>query len=213
MSLAKQDLDLSKGEAAWKSLYRVGGLAALVAVIVFRRNIGAELWAFNGFGIFSIPDPLPASAQEWFVLLQRDAFVGMALLEVFDLVNYALVALIFLALYGALRRVSKSAMLLVAISALMGEVVYLASNQAFPILALSESYTAATSEAQRCFGWSIGIGKMYTSFRSTKRAVWRTLALPAHQTSCWWPAAGISFASTVTTGMKSRLSPVVVRPP
>ncbi len=34
----------------WKALYRLGGIAALLAVFVFRRNLGAEMTAFKGLG-------------------------------------------------------------------------------------------------------------------------------------------------------------------
>jgi hypothetical protein len=97
-------------DPGWKTLYRVGAVAALVAVIVFRRNFSVELVQFKGFGIIrGLPTTWPSSALDWFVLLQDNGFVGLVLLNVVDLVNYALVGLIFLALYGALRRVNQSA--------------------------------------------------------------------------------------------------------
>ncbi len=136
-------------EADWKLLYRIGAAAALVAVIFFRRNIGAELMAFNGFGIFVVPKAAPSHAVDWFVLLQNNKFVGLALFGLFDLINYALVGLIFLAVYAALRQANRSAMVLAIISGLMGIAVYFASNQAFNMLHLSEQYAAAASEAQR----------------------------------------------------------------
>ncbi|MFC1879227.1 hypothetical protein ACFLZW_04880 [Chloroflexota bacterium] len=132
-----------------KPLYRVGGIAVLFAVIVFRRNWSAELTAFKGFGIFSLPERMPANALEWFTLLQDDWFVGLSFLGLFDLVNYALLGLIFLSLYAALREISRSTMLIALIAGLAGCVVYLASNQAFAMLALSESYVAASSAAER----------------------------------------------------------------
>jgi hypothetical protein len=137
-------------DSGWKTLYRMGAVAALVAVIVFRRNFSAELMQFRGFGIIrGVPTTSPSSAIDWFTLLQQNRFVGLCLLNVVDLVNYALVGLIFLALYGALRRASKSAMLIATASGLIGIAVYFASNQAFAMFSLSEQYAAATSDAQR----------------------------------------------------------------
>ena len=46
-------------ESAWKALYISGGVAALVAVIIFRRFFAVELVAFNGFGIFDVPPNEP----------------------------------------------------------------------------------------------------------------------------------------------------------
>jgi hypothetical protein len=136
-------------DPGWKSLYRIGAAAALIAVVFFRRNLGAELVGFRGFGIIEVLATLPSSASDWFALLQGNRLLGLALLNVVDLVNYALVGLIFLALYGALRRASKSAMSIATTTGLVGIGVYFASNQAFSLLSLSDRYAAATTEAQR----------------------------------------------------------------
>ena len=142
-------LSAKSRDTGWKALFLVGGISALIAVIFFRRNIGAELTAFNGFGVFSVPDEMPVRALEWFTLLQENPLVGLAFLNVFDIVNYALVGLIFLALYGALKNTSKSAMLIATTFGLIGIAVYFASNQAFEMLSLSVQYTAAVDETQQ----------------------------------------------------------------
>ncbi len=136
-------------ESNWKTLYRIGAFAALLAVFVFRRNLGAELMAFNGFGILTVPSTMPVSAAEWFALLHANPFVGLALLEVFDLVEYALVGVMFIALAVALWRSNRTAVLLGTICELIGIAVYFASNQAFALLSLSERYYAASTDAQR----------------------------------------------------------------
>ncbi|MFN2151691.1 MAG: DUF4386 family protein [Anaerolineales bacterium] len=133
----------------WRVLYITGGVAILLAVIVFRRNWSAEMKVSNGFGIFPMPETLPTSALEWFSLLQEHLFVGLSLLDFFDLINYALVGLLFLALYVALRKANQSLMLIAITSGLVGVTVYLASNQALEILSLSKQFAAATSDAQR----------------------------------------------------------------
>ena len=136
-------------DSKWNSIYKIGGVAALIAVIFFRRYLSAELMAFNGFGVFDVPKEAPVTAIEWFTLLQENKFVGLALLDAFDLVNYALVGFIFLALYAALRKADQTAMGLATIFSIIGVTVYFASNQALSLLHLSEQYTAATSESQR----------------------------------------------------------------
>jgi hypothetical protein len=136
-------------DPGWKSLYKIGAVAALVAVVFFRRNFGTELVAFRGFGIFDVPEVHPQAAIEWFTLLQEDRLLGLCLFNLVDLVNYALVGLLFLAVYGALRRVDKGAMALATTFGFVGIGVYFASNQAFAMLSLSDRYAAATTEAQR----------------------------------------------------------------
>jgi hypothetical protein len=135
-------------DSAWKTLYIVGAVAALVAVTVFRRNFSVELMQLKGFGIIGgVPAMWPSSAMDWYTLLEDNTLVGLILLNVVDLVNYCLVGLMFLALYGALRRANKSAMVIAC--GLVGIGVYFASNQALALLSLSRQYAEATTDAQR----------------------------------------------------------------
>lgn len=134
---------------AWKSLYLAGAVAALTAVVFFRRNCGTELVTFRGFGLFEVPAATPSSAGEWFALLQGDRLIGLVVLDIVDLINYALVGLIFLALYGALRNVGRVGMVVGVAFGFTGIAVNFASNQAFSMLALSDRYAAATTDAQR----------------------------------------------------------------
>lgn len=134
----------------WRLLYRIGAVAALVAAIVFRRNLAAELSLLTSLGIVCFaPAVPPVDAAEWFTLLRDNRLVGLWLLDIFDLVNYALVGLIFLALYAALRRVRNGMMMVATVLCLISIAVYFASNQALPMLALSEQYSEAATEAQR----------------------------------------------------------------
>jgi hypothetical protein len=58
---------------------------------------------------------MPVRTTEWFNLLQSNPLVGLALPNVFDLIEYALVGLIFLATYAALRQANHSAMAMATI--------------------------------------------------------------------------------------------------
>ncbi len=118
-------------ETSWKFLYQTGAIAALVAAIVFRRNIGAEVSLFTGL------EGIPTSATEWFSLLQTNPFVGMSFLTVFDLFNYFLEGLVFLALGAALWQVSKSRSALGLASGLVGIAVSFATNISLSMLSLS----------------------------------------------------------------------------
>lgn len=142
-------IQFKSADTGWKIIYWLGAIAALLAVFVFRRNLSAELTAFSGFGIWTVPVALPVRAVEWFSLLQASRFVGLALLDFFDLVEYLLVGLIFLALYFALKQVSRPVILIGITCGLAGILVSITSNQAIPMLALSEQYAAATTDTQR----------------------------------------------------------------
>jgi hypothetical protein len=127
----------------WKTLYRIGGIAALLAAILFRRNIGAEVSLFIGV------DAIPRSIGEWFVLLQSNPFVGLSLLAVFDIFNYILEGVIFLALGAAFWHMNKSIVAVALASGLVGITINLASNISLTMLSLSEQYSVATSDVQK----------------------------------------------------------------
>ncbi len=127
----------------WKPLYRAGALAALTAAVLFRRNIGAEVSLFTGI------EMIPTNAADWFSLLQRNPFVGLSFLAVFDLVNYFLVGLVFLALAARLWPLNKSLTAMALASGLVGIAVGLSSNISFSMMSLSQQYAAASGEAQR----------------------------------------------------------------
>jgi hypothetical protein len=68
---------------------------------------------------------------------------------VFDVGNYVLIAVVFIALYVLLRRVSQSTMIVATVLGLVGITVYCASNMAFSMLSLSQQFTSAATESQR----------------------------------------------------------------
>lgn len=131
-------------------LYRLGGWAAFVAALLFRRNLAEEFLLLRLLGIIrSGPQAFPGNAAEWFTLLRSHPLIGLTFLNLFDLVNYALVGLIFLALFPALFRVNKSAMTLAMALTFVAVTIYFATNQAFALLSLSDQYAVATTDAQR----------------------------------------------------------------
>jgi hypothetical protein len=130
-------------DAAWLPLYRIGAVAALTAAILFRRNIGAEVSLFTGI------DSIPQSAAEWFSLLQTNPFLGLSFLAVFDLVNYFLVGLVFLALAARLWPLNRSLTVMALASGLVGVTLHLASNISLTMFSLSQRYAVATPAAPR----------------------------------------------------------------
>jgi len=142
MGIMDQVPNTETSASDWKSLYRIGGMAALIAGLIFRRNIAAEIGLFSQY-------PSPVTLSGWFALLQSNRLLGLTYLNIFDIVNYALVGLMFLALTVVLGRVNKSYMAIAMTLGLLGIAVYFASNMAFSMLSLSEQYAAATTEIQK----------------------------------------------------------------
>ncbi len=142
--------DPDTAETCWNSLYKVSAVAALIAALIFRRWLAADFLLFRAIGLIrSGPTRMPTSALDWFTLLHTNRLVALTFLNVFDSVNYVLVGLIYLGLYAALRRANRSYTTLATALGFVGIAVYLASNQAFSMLLLSDQYAAATTDAQR----------------------------------------------------------------
>jgi hypothetical protein len=127
----------------WRMLYKTGAIAALLAAVLFRRNIGAEVSLFTGAAA------IPHSAADWYALLQSNPFIGLSFLAVFDLIDYALAGLIFLALAAAFWEMHRNAAAIAIACGMVGVAVSLASNISLTMLSLSQQYAAATSVAQR----------------------------------------------------------------
>ncbi len=127
----------------WKPLFRTGVVAALMAALLFRRNIGAEVSLFTGM------ESIPTSAADWFNLLQSNPFVGLSFLAVFDLVNIFLVGIVFLALAALLWPLNKSLTIMAIASGLVGIAVSFSTNISFSMMSLGQQYAAASGEAQR----------------------------------------------------------------
>lgn len=123
---------------AWKPLYKVGGLAALIVVAFIPIQI-----------IIFLSWPPPSTVIGYFTLFHNNWFLGLLSLDLLYLVDNALLILIYLALYAVLRRADQAFMAVALTLGLVGVASYYASNTAFEMFSLSSQYAAATTEAQR----------------------------------------------------------------
>ena len=139
-----QIIDAKTEDSAWKSLYRVGGAAALITLVLIPIQI-----------VIFIAWPPPSTVDGYFTLFQDNWLLGLLNLDLLYMLTNVLMILIFLALYAALRRVNQSCMAIGLTFGLVGIAAYFASNTAFEMLSLSGQYAAAT-EAQKAMFLSAG---------------------------------------------------------
>lgn len=127
-------------DTKWSTLYRAGALAPLIALVFYCSQ----------FIILIAGDPFPTTIEGWFALLQRNKLLGLWYLNSLDIVSFALLGLMFLALYVALRHTRPSWMLIALYFALLGVVVFVVPRTLVLATApLSDLHATATSEAQR----------------------------------------------------------------
>jgi len=126
----------------WQCLYRLGGAAALAAIVIMLLDIVISC----GGGDFR-PDTL--TATDWFALFQGSRLAGMRALGFLNVISLTVTAPLYLALYAAHRQIYRTQAALALILFLVGAAVYIANNAAVPMLVLSSKYAAATADAQR----------------------------------------------------------------
>jgi hypothetical protein len=138
--MSQAELHAETSDTRWKGLYVIGGAAALITAVL----IPIQIVVFVAW-----PPPLEGTASEWFALLQDNRLLGLLHLDLLLVVEEILLVPILLAFFVALRRASESVMVLATMFWLVGLTLFIASNPAFEMLALSEGYAAATTDAQR----------------------------------------------------------------
>lgn len=137
-----QFADVESTESSWKGLYKVAGIASIIAVIV--GLIESGIMFLPGVGTS------PETVTGWFILLQNNWFLGLRNLGLMNIFFIPLGIPTFLALYAAHRRTNKAYVAIIAmIISFVGITVFLATNRAFPMLELSSQYTSATTDVQR----------------------------------------------------------------
>ncbi len=85
-------------DRSWGSLYRAGGVAALLAVAL----VLVEMIGFIASGT------LPTTVEGWFTLLQDNRLLGLVDLYLLEIIAWALFVPMFLALYKALKQLVKA---------------------------------------------------------------------------------------------------------
>lgn len=143
-SVAPRQKGPSSAGAAWveptgaqaRPLYRAGALAALlsvgcivVAIVVFATN------------------PPPTTVADWFKQYHTNALIGLLDADLMMLVSYALMSVLYLALFHALRRAHEPFMTVALALGLVSVVSYVAANPAFGMLSLSNQYYAEAATA------------------------------------------------------------------
>ena len=143
MNVTNRVTQVENEDSRWRGLYRVAGVAALVALIT---NV---LDVVLGFGGTELPVFGGQSAMDWFALYQDNGFKGLYMLGLFNIVYMACLFPIVFALFGAHRRTYAMYAALAMIISFIGMAIYIANNAAIPMFVLANKYAAAGTETQR----------------------------------------------------------------
>jgi hypothetical protein len=124
---------------SWWLLFRVGGIGALLTAVLIPLQIAAFL-------IWPLPD---GGVLDWFELFQNSPIVALISYDLVILLEEVLLIPILIALFVLLRRTSPSIAAMATGMWFVSVALFIASNTAFDMLALSSAYAEAATEAER----------------------------------------------------------------
>lgn len=101
-----------------------------------------------------IANPLPTTVDGWLALLAEKRLVGLVDLDLLLALNNLLVIAVLVALFVALDGLRSGLVPLATVFGLVGAVLYVTSNPALGMLAISDQYGAATTEAARASAYA-----------------------------------------------------------
>ncbi len=123
----------------WKSLYKIGGIAALVLLAYCLATMVVV------FGVGSQPQ----TAQEVLDMLHQNRLAGLLRLDALTTLCMPLYYLLFLSFYIALRKTHETYAAITLLLGCAGLTLFLAAPSFISWLTLSDKFAAATSEAQK----------------------------------------------------------------
>jgi hypothetical protein len=136
--MTTQVTDTETADPAYKTLYKLGGVAAIIVVVL---TLGEVI----GFIFY----PQPGTLSGWFMLFQSNRLIGLLDFWGLEVPMYIMFIPVFLALYVVLRKANQSWMAIALTFALLGIGIFFATNNPFTMLSLSNQYAAAVTDAQR----------------------------------------------------------------
>lgn len=138
-----QTYDYEKSESRGKELYRLGGIAALMAVIGTLLDI--IITFIPGWGTSTVP----ITAMDLYAQFQNNWLLGLRNLDLLNAIISMLMIPMFYALYDIHRSVVKGYASLAFILFMVGTIIFIGNNTALPMLELSSKYAEATTDSQK----------------------------------------------------------------
>jgi hypothetical protein len=127
-----------QADLTWKSLYKVGGVAALIVAALTLGEI-----------LFFIFYPQPDTISGWLDLFQSNALVAVLDFWGLEIPMYFMFILVFLALFVLLKETNQSLMAITLICIIVGSAIFFSTNNPFSMLSLSNQYAAVTTDSEK----------------------------------------------------------------
>lgn len=126
-------------DSNWKSLYRIGGNAALIFIVYSLITM---------IFVFTIGGP-PETVVEVFNLLETNRLLGLIRLDALTIIIIPFYYPLFLSICVALKKSRVSYAALTALLAFAGITLFLATPSVFSLIPLSDKYAVAVTAAEK----------------------------------------------------------------
>ena len=130
---------VASGQTGWRLLFRVAAIGALLTAILIPLQVVA-------FIVWGLPQ---GGVLEWFQLFEDNPVVALISYDLVMLIEEVLLVPIIIALFVVLRRSSRSLAAMATGLWLVSVALFIASNTAFDMLALSSGYAEASTATER----------------------------------------------------------------
>jgi len=131
----------------WEKLYKVGGISALVIVLIIPVQII----------IFTLYPP-PETTLGFFELFRDNWMMGLLSLDFLYYINNGLLIVVYLGLFASLRKTDFSNMLIAITIGFIGIAIYFVSTVGFEMLSVSKQYYSTDSIESQQQLLSVGHG-------------------------------------------------------
>jgi hypothetical protein len=144
---------VESANSGWNDLYKISGVAALIAVALMPVSIIAYfIW--------------PVFPDDIFTVIQTNRLAGIMSLDFLYLVSSLFAIPVFLALYVTLKRTNASFSAIALALGFIGLVSLIPARPIVEMLVLSDRYAVATTDAQRALFMAAGEATL-ARFRGT----------------------------------------------
>ncbi|NUT33423.1 MAG: hypothetical protein HOV79_10145 [Hamadaea sp.] len=147
IDMAGAHRDAPEAAGPWRPLHRMGAVAALVSAVLIPIQIAT---------VAAWPPPFGEPAADWFDYVQRRPLAGLVNLDLLLVADNILLVVLVLALATVLWRTSASVTVVSVAAVGLSVAMYVATNPALQMLALSDRYAAATTGAERTVAEAAG---------------------------------------------------------
>jgi hypothetical protein len=141
---------IKKSEKQWKSIYTLGGIAAILALTGISLDVA--IGNINGGNLSA----LPQTAIDRFAQFHDNKFQGLYNLDLLNIIVQMIIIPTYIALFAVHRNVNKAYGLLALIVFLFGSVIMVANNTALAMLELSNKFFSTTIESQKSLYAAVG---------------------------------------------------------